>query len=131
MDEKRLADELALLRTAHPDVEDRSVDGAVWARIPEYSVPDGWSAQSVELAFQIPVQAGQAPYGFYVRPALKLANGTVPSNYTAAATTPWGDDFAKFSWSPLEQWIPKVNVREGANMLNFVRSFADRFQELI
>ena len=131
MDEQRLAEELALLRTAYPDLEDRRVDGAVWVRIPDHPVPEGWSATSVEIAFQISIQAGQAPYGFYVRPPLKLANGNAPSNYAPTATTPWGSDFAKFSWSPLQQWIPKANLREGANMLNFARSFADRFRELI
>jgi hypothetical protein len=130
MDEQRLAEELALLRAAYPDLEDRRADGAVWARIPTYPVPDGWSAPSVEIAFQIPILAGQAPYAFYVRPPLKLANGNAPSNYTPTATTPWGGDFAQFSWSPLQQWIPKANLREGANMLNFARSFADRFREL-
>ena len=131
MDEDRLAEELALLRTAYTDLEDRRVDGAVWARISLYPLPEGWSARSVEVAFQVPIQAGQAPYAFYVRPPLRLANGNAPSNYTPTATTPWGSDFAQFSWSPLLQWIPTATLREGANMLNFARSFADRFKELI
>jgi hypothetical protein len=130
MDEQRLAEELALLRTAYPDLEDRRVDGAVWARIPAYPVPEGWSVRSVDVVFQIPVHAGQAPYAFYVRPALQLANHNTPTNYTVPATTPWGSDFAQFSWSPVQQWLPKAGVREGANMLNFARSFADRFKEL-
>ena len=38
-------------------------------------------------------------------------------------------DFAQFSWSPLEPWQPKADIRAGANMLNFARSFADRLKE--
>ena len=45
-------------------------------------------------------------------------------------STPWGDDFAQFSWSPLEPWVPKADIRAGANMLNFARSFAERLEGL-
>lgn len=131
MNQQRLDDELALLRTAYPDLEYRNVGGAHWVRIPAYAVPEGWSARSAEVAFQIPAQPGQAPYAFCVRPPLKLGNGNTPSNYSPSAATPWGNDFAQFSWSPLEAWIPKADIREGANMLNFARSFADRFLERI
>jgi Prokaryotic E2 family E len=129
MDEQRLAEELELLRTAYPELEYRDVGGAHWARIPAYPVPDGWSARSVEIVFQIPVQPGQAPYAFCVRPALQLATGNAPSNYTPTASAPWGGDFAQFSWSPVQQWIPKTDIRQGANMLNFARSFADRLND--
>jgi hypothetical protein len=129
MEAERLKEELTLLRTAYPDLEDRSVDGVHWGRIPRYAVPDGWSMQAIEIVFQFPAQAGQAPYAFYVRPALLLANGNQATNYTPTAVTPWGDDFAQFSWSPVEPWVPKANIGEGANMLNFVRSFADRFED--
>ena len=135
MDAERLEQELALLRSTYPDLEYRLVDGAHWVRIPAYPVPGGWAYQGTaiteaEIAFQVPGQAGQAPYAFYVRPAFTLASGSAPSNHTAAATTPWGGDFAQFSWSPNEPWIPKAEIRAGANMLNFARSFGDRLGEL-
>ena len=135
MDAERLEQELALLRTAYPDLEYLLVEEAHWVRIPAYSLPPGWTYQDTalseaEIAFQIPTQAGQAPYAFYVRPAFTLAGGGTPSNYTATATTPWGGDFAQFSWSPNEPWIPKAEIRTGANMLNFARSFAERLREL-
>lgn len=134
MDAERLEQELALLRTAYPDLEYRLVDEAHWIRIPSYAVPAGWAHEDVavvaaEIAFQIPAQAGQAPYAFYVRPPFTLAVGGTPSNYTATATTPWGSDFAQFSWSPNETWMPKADIRAGANMLNFARSFAERLRE--
>jgi hypothetical protein len=129
MDAERLEQELSLLRTTYPDLEYRLVDGVRWARIPTYPVPEGWSAHTVEIVFQIPAQAGQAPYAFSVRPPLQLANGGQPTNYTPTAATPWGSDFAQFSWSPVEQWIPKADIRQGANILDFARSFADRFED--
>lgn len=127
---ERLEQELELLRTVYPDLEYRPVDGADWVRLPSYPVPEGWSHPSVEVAFQIPAQAGQAPYAFWVRPALRLAGDGMPSNYTPTAATPWGGDWAQFSWSPL-QWVPKADIRAGANMLNFARSFADRLAERV
>ena len=134
MDTERLNQELALLCTAYPDLEYLHIDGAHWVRIPAYTVPGGWAYQNVaiseaEIAFQIPAQAGQAPYAFYVHPAFTLAAGGTPSNYTATATTPWGSDFAQFSWAPNEPWIPRAEIRAGANMLNFAHSFAERLSE--
>jgi hypothetical protein len=125
---QRVEQELELLRTAYPDLDGRLVDGAHWVRLQSYPVPEGWSHSNVEVAFQVPAQAGQAPYAFWVRPALRLAGGGTPSNYAAAASTPWGGDWAQFSWSPLT-WMPKADIRAGANMLNFARSFADRLAE--
>lgn len=134
MDAERLEEELELLRSAYPDLEYRAVEGAHWVRIPSYPVPGGWwdgeaAVAEAEIVFQIPVQAGQAPYAFDVRPAFTLAGGAAPSNYSPTATTPWGDDFAHFSWSPLEPWLPTADIRAGANMLNFARSFAARLKE--
>ena len=126
---ERLQQELELLRTGYPDLEYRLEGGVTWVRLPSYPVPEGWSHARVEVAFQIHTQAGQAPYGFWVQPALRLAGGGTPSNYTATATTPWGNYGAQFSWSPL-QWVPKADIRAGANMLNFARSFADRLRDL-
>jgi len=136
MDADRLEAELALLRTAYPDlVHVVADDGVHWAKIPDYPLPSGWFSngtpcKSVELAFRIPTQVGQAPYGFLVHPAIQLAGGATPSNYSPNVATPWGSDFAQFSWSPLGPWIPKTDITAGANMLNFASSFADRLREL-
>ena len=135
MDAERLDEELALLRSAYPDLEYLVVGEAHWVRIPAHAVPTGWThagtaVTQAEVAFQIPMQAGQAPYAFYARPPITLASGETPGNYTATASTPWGADFAQFSWTPSEPWIPKADIRAGANMLNFARSFADRLGEL-
>jgi hypothetical protein len=135
MDAERLEQELELLRSVYPDLEHREVGGEHWVRIPAYAIANGWFAgggpvDMVEIVFTIPTQPGQAPYAFRPRPVITLAGGAVPSNYAAPVSTPWGDDFAQFSWSPLDGWVPKVDIRAGANMLNFVRSFAERLKDL-
>jgi hypothetical protein len=125
---ERVQEELELLRAAHPNLEYRQEGSAHWVRIPSYPVPEGWSLDVVEVAFQIPSSPGQAPYGFWVRAGLELAGGGRPNNYTYPVTTPWGDDWGQFSWSPVT-WVPKEDIRAGANMLDFVRSFGDRLGE--
>jgi hypothetical protein len=125
---ERVEEELELLRAAYPDLDYLKEGEIHWVRIPSYPVPEGWSHAEVEVAFQIPPSAGQAPYTFRVRPGLQLADGGTPNNYTYPVTTPWGDDWGQFSWSPIE-WVLKADIRAGANMLNFVRSFADRLRE--
>jgi hypothetical protein len=123
-------DNLALLRTAYPDLEYRPEGGVHWVRIPSYPVPDDiWTVGAPEVAFRIPATAGEAPYGFWVRPGLALVSGGTINNYTFPAQTPWGGDWGQFSFSPLEQWQPKADVRAGANMLNFARAIADRLRE--
>jgi hypothetical protein len=47
---------------------------------------------------------------------------------TFPVSTPWGDDWGQYSWSPVA-WVPKEDVSAGANMLKFARSFADRLRE--
>jgi hypothetical protein len=127
-DPTRLSAELELLRSRFPDLETREADDRTWGRLPSYTVPDGWSASTVELVFSFPAEVGQPPYAFQVRPALTLPGGDTPSNYTVGVSTPWGDGFAQFSWAPDGPWIPNTNLRAGANMLNFATSFRSRLE---
>ncbi len=125
---ERIEQELALLRTVYPDLEWHSE--SFWVRIPSYPLPDGvWNRSEIELAFQMPQNLpGQQPYGFWVRPGLNLASGGTPNNYTYPVTTPLGEGWGQFSWSPIS-WQPQVEITAGSNMLNFVRSIADRLRE--
>ena len=125
---ERIEQELALLRTVYPDLEWHP--DSFWVRIPSYALPHGvWKQKEVELAFQMPANLpGQQPYGFWVRPGLELADGRPPNNYTPSVTTALGDGWGQFSWSPMV-WQPQVEISAGSNMLNFVRSIADRLQE--
>lgn len=120
--------ELKMLRGCYPELD--FVEAGLWARIPRYSVSgEHWNIQEVDVSFQFPESLpGQAPYGFYVRPDMLLSSGERPGNYQYPATTPWGQDWGKFSWQP-EVWIPGDTPPTGSNMLGFVRSFSERFRE--
>jgi hypothetical protein len=124
----RIEEEIALVLRAYPDLEFQSAD--LWARIPSYPLPDGiWHQEIVEVAFQFPAGLpGQQPYGFWVRPGLELRTGGTISSYTFPVTTPFGDQFGQFSWSP-EVWTPRAEITAGTNMLDFVRSFSRRLAE--
>jgi Prokaryotic E2 family E len=124
----RIESELALLKSAYPNLEHRP-DGH-WVRIPVYRLPGGiWVHAEVEVCFQIPAGVpGEAPYGFHVRPHLLLVNGETPSNYTHPVSTAYGDDWGKFSWA-LDPWAPEAEITRGSTMLNFARSFYGRLME--
>ena len=125
---ERVTREVALLIAAYPHLDWRPDE--LWARIPHYPVPSAiWLAESVELAFQIPAQLpGQAPYGFWVRPGLALRSGAPINNYSHPVVTPFGTGWGQFSWAP-DLWEPGPTPKEGTNMLDFVRSFAERLRE--
>jgi len=121
---------LELIRSEFADLEHLVADGTDWVRIPAFGLSaDVWTLNSAEIAFRIPGSAGEAPYGFWTRPKLDLRAGGEISNHTFPATTPWGDDWAQFSFSPSEPWQPKADVRLGANMLRYARGISDRLAE--
>jgi hypothetical protein len=123
----RAWDEARLVAAHFPDLEVRPSDG--WARVPSYAVPsDTWTVADTELAFRFPGDLpGQAPYGFWVRPALVLTSGDPIQNVTVA-TTPFGGEWMQFSWA-VDPWRPGATPTDGDNMLHFVRSFGHRLAE--
>ena len=121
---------LTLLRGAYPKLEHRPEDSVHWVRIPSYPLPSEiWTVQAAEIAFRIPQLAGEAPYGFWVRPGLSLVSGAAIGNYSYPTTTPWGGNWGQFSFAPVGQWQPQANVQAGANMLRFARGIGERLQE--
>jgi hypothetical protein len=124
-----MAQELALLRQRYTDVEYRT-DGQ-WVRVGAYALPEGWNRDTTDVAFQIPpAYPGTPPYGIYVPTGL-MFNGSRPNNYNEPAGTqpPFGGSWGVFSWSHTEQWRATADLVTGANLLNWVMSFADRFRE--
>jgi len=122
----RIEGELALLRRRFPNLE--YIEDGHWVRLERYPVPTGWNVDEVETAFQIPPEAAIVPYAFSVRPGLSLATGALPGNYQFPVATPFGDDWGRFSWSPLA-WQPQPEPSAGDNMTHFARSMADRLAE--
>src|SRR5258707_15201513 len=93
----RIERELTLLRRHYPELE--SWDEGQWVLIPRYSMPAGiWDHDEGAVAFQIPLgYPGNQPYGFYVRPRVRLKNGSSPNTCTNSAGPPFGGDWLKFS----------------------------------
>ncbi len=127
----RVEQEFDLVGGVFPEAELHPHEGVNWVRIPAYRLPEGVFRQGpeIQLAFRIPAQVGEAPYGFWVHPGLELLSGLALGNYTYPTQTPWGPDWGQFSWAPEGGWVPKTDIRSGANMLDFVRSFARRLGE--
>jgi hypothetical protein len=124
----RVRAEVELVRSRYPTLEFREEN--FWARVPDYPLPEGWGRASTELAFQIPRDIfGQQPYGFWIRPPLVVPGGGPPTNTSEPVATGFGEGFQQFSWAP-EVWRPGAEPRNGSNLLDFVRSFAQRLREL-
>ena len=126
----RIAAELELVRSCYPDVEFQEDD--MWARIPIYKLPDGWGREHAEIAFRIPRDVfGEQPYGFWVRPALRLPGGGLPTNSSdGLVATGFGEGWHQFSWAPEEPWHAGREPRSGDNVLDWVRSFTKRLTEV-
>ena len=124
----RVRAEVELVRSRYPMLEFREDD--FWARIADYPLPEAWGRPSTELAFQVPRDIfGQQPYGFWIRPPLVAPGGGPPTNTSGPVATGFGEGFQQFSWAP-EIWKPGVEPRNGSNLLDFVRSFAQRLREV-
>ena len=128
--QERIEQELALLQRQYSSLEYKP-DGH-WIRIPAYSLPTNWNRTATDVAFQIPQGfPGTPPYGIYV-PAGLLFNGNKLQNYVEPSPTqpPFGGSWGIFSWQPVDgQWRPTADPLTGPNLLNWVRGFAQRFQE--
>ncbi len=125
---ERVDQELELLGKDYPSLEYR--EEGRWVRIPKYPLPTGvWNLEETEVSFQIPEgYPGQPPYGFYVPDGLLVKATDRPPNNYGPAQTPFPGTWGKFSWAP-ENWRPSADVASGSNLLNFVRSFMERFLE--
>jgi hypothetical protein len=125
----RVDEEVDLLRGWFGRELEFVIDGQ-WVRVPHYTIPsDLWIPREVEVCFQVPAGLpGQAPYAFHVRPEVRLTNGEPVKNYTFPTATYFGDGWGTFSWQ-LSEWQPGAEPANGTNMLDFARSFAQRFLE--
>jgi hypothetical protein len=122
---ERQAAELEHLRTRYPKLT--VIDDGLWVRIPRYAIPGRlWTRAFTPVAFQIPATVAQEPYAFYVPRDLVLKGGASIANRTDAAT-PFPGEWAMFSWAIA--WAPGSELREGTTLLDFVTSFASRFEQ--
>lgn len=129
--EKRIEEEIALLRKYYPDLE---VDESKrWILLHNYVLPKNmeWNKEVIDICIEIkPGYPGTPPYGIYV-PADIRYNGQELLNWLAKANNKpsFIGEWAMISWSPKDKWMPGSDIVKGSNMLNFILSFADRFKE--
>jgi hypothetical protein len=130
----RIEQELTLLRKHDPSIEALEHDGVWWFRLRNRTLPTGWTPATVEIAFREPQgYPGTNPYGFYVSPPPRLTatNQHSSNNYREPEATPFGGTWGFFSWEPDGSWKPGATPETGSNLTDFVRSFADRFREVL
>lgn len=126
--ETRIEEEVALLKEAFPG----AVADGLWVRVPNYSLPAGWSRSTVDVAFLVPQgYPGTPPYGLYVPSDLQF-NGSPPDNFQPSAPQqppfpgPWGI----LSWQPQqEHWRPGASPNGGHNLVSWALGFRRRFAE--
>ena len=129
----RIEQELLLLRQYYPNLEHLEQAGEDWFHLPDYQFPPGWrikdsSIIKAPIAFKIgAAYPTSEPYGF-AAPAGINFKGDPPQNTGSCASFPFDGEWQLFSWAP-DGWKPTSDVRKGANLLAWVRSFSDRLLE--
>lgn len=127
---ERIAAEMDLLRKKFPDLE--HTEEGQWVHIPSYPLPEGWNRSATDVAFQMPQSyPGTPPYGIYV-PVGILFNESRPESYTepAPAQPPFAGTWGIFSWTTVDgQWRATTDPLTGANLINWVIGFTQRFKE--
>ncbi|MHC4402338.1 MAG: hypothetical protein ACYTG0_21955 [Planctomycetota bacterium] len=124
--DKRIAQELELLRRQYPDL----VHKERWVRIARYELVDGWVRAEVPVAFFIREgYPGVSPYGIYV-PVGTRYQGQMPKSYKEPAKPqpPFDGTWGVFSWEAAS-WHPTADPEKGHNLLNWAQGFIDRFKE--
>ena len=130
--ERRLEEEHRLIARVFPSVI-RSGD---WFLIEHDARAKraGWSPDPFPVAFHAqPEHPGQVPYGIYV-PSSTRVGGQTPSNFSTEASNrpPFDGQWGVLSWqgdADGTPWIAKQKVREGANLLNYLITFEERFKD--
>lgn len=130
----RIEQELALLADHFPGVEHRQHAGEDWFRLPSYPFPAGWRIEDVAITaapivFKVgPAYPSSEPYGFYAPAGINF-RGSTPRNPGSGTQPPFEGGWQHFSWAPDGSWVPANDVRQGSNLLAWVRGFAHRLRE--
>ncbi len=130
--EHRLEEEYNLIATIFRSVV-RSGD---WFLIPDdvRATRLGWTPDPFPVAFHAQARhPGQVPYGIYVSSSARIG-GQIPNNFSANVNhrPPFEGPWGVLSWQGDGHgipWIPAQRIRKGANLLNFVITFEERFKE--
>ena len=130
--EHRLEEEYRLIATVFPTVV-RSED---WFLVPDdvRAKRHGWTPDPFPVAFHAqPEHPGQVPYGIYVA-SCALVGGQSPNNFSGNASNrpPFEGEWGVLSWQGDNSgtpWVPAQQIEEGANLLNYLITFEERFKD--
>ncbi len=126
--EERIAEEIRLLKEKYPSL--KHGEGYRWVMISDFNLPEGYNRKTTRLLFLIPNAYPQAaPDNFYVDPGLKFANENPLTSYSEGAQIPIEGSWGCFSWHP-EIWQPAAEIKNGDNLLTFIRSVNIRLREM-
>lgn len=127
--QERLRQEIDYLLIYYPQLQ--HTDSGIWILIPTYPIPDGWNSGTIDVAFKVQDGfPGGKPYGFFT-PADITFKGKPPNNFQPNTSNqpPFDGKWGFFSWSPAGPWIPKEDIKSGSNLVNWVHSFRQRFED--
>lgn len=127
----RLQKEYELLKKFFPETIAQEIDGNCWFRIANFVIKgDLWDKQRADACFEAKVSyPSTPPYSFYIQGGLRTkVTNERPKDYEEPAQTPFEGIWGRFSWQH-ENWCPTDDLVSGSNLLNFVRTFADRIGE--
>lgn len=129
----RLAEEIAYAREFYPELKHTEHAEVDWFLVPQYRFPPGWRIGEKEIdgapiVFKLVSTYPEGePYGF-AAPAGINFKGQPPANPGSAVSPPFDGSWQHFSWAP-DGWYPSAKLREGSNLLAWIRSFAQRLAE--
>jgi len=126
---ERIEKELILLRQYYSDIV--YVEEGQWIFFPDYPIPSGlgWNRDKTNVCFQIPLTyPGGPPYGFYIPTGLQY-NNQMPNSYKEPSDNkpPFDGIWGFLSWTQNGGWRPTTDLSTGSNLLNYVKTFKDRF----
>lgn len=126
----RIWEEITLIKKYYNNLEHD--ESRRWIIIHDYFLPKNmqWNKNVIDVCFIIPNgYPGTSPYGIYVSSDLRY-DEEVPNNINPNLKDkpPFPGNWVLLSWTPTDRWNPNAEIQKGSNMLNFVRSFYDRFK---
>lgn len=99
-------------------------NGTYVVKIPDFRLPEGWSANTTTVYFIVPVGYPVAkPDTFWTDGSLRLRGGGVPMSTGGQHLPGLPPDLQWFSWHP-SSWNPNRD-----NLLSYVAMIANRFRE--
>jgi len=121
-----IARQFATLQASYPSsaIVEKG-DGSYHLILKEIPLPEGWTKQSVEIRFIIPVGYPMArPDCFWTDLDLRLANSAMPVNANPSPMPPDNVTYLWFSWH-LQTWNPNSD-----SLVTYVNVIRRRLQEV-